>query len=55
MIMIDAGSSSGVQPNQPVLATLGEVVLIGRVFEVGKWKSKVVLMGDQLPCECCCR
>jgi rod shape-determining protein MreC len=46
MIMIDAGSSSGVQLNQPVLATQGEAVLIGRVLEVGKWKSKVVLMGD---------
>ena len=46
MIIIDAGSAAGVKPNQPVMATLGEAVLVGRVLEVSKWKSKVVLMGD---------
>ncbi|HEY0148688.1 MAG TPA: rod shape-determining protein MreC [Allosphingosinicella sp.] len=37
------GSSSGVQPGQPVRAPDG---LIGRVIETGRWASRVLLVSD---------
>ncbi len=45
-IIINVGSESGIKQNQPVLATFGEAALVGRVFQVGKWESRVVLVGD---------
>lgn len=46
MIVIGAGSRDGIKLNQPVLATMGEAALVGRVMEVGQWESRVVLVGD---------
>ena len=40
---LPVGSSSGVQPGQPVRAPDG---LIGRVIETGRWASRVLLISD---------
>ena len=46
MILINVGSNDGIKVNQTVLATTGEASLIGRVYQVGKFESRVVLLGD---------
>ena len=46
MILINAGSNDGIKVNQTVLATTGEASLIGRVYQVSKFESRVVLLGD---------
>ncbi|MFL6863243.1 MAG: rod shape-determining protein MreC [Allosphingosinicella sp.] len=40
---LSAGSTSGIQPGQPVRAPEG---LVGRVIETGRWASRVLLVSD---------
>jgi rod shape-determining protein MreC len=40
---LSAGSSSGVQPGQPVRSADG---LVGRVIETGRWASRILLISD---------
>lgn len=42
-IIIDKGAAGGVKPNRAVMSTMG---LVGRVLEVGRYSSKVILITD---------
>jgi len=42
-IIIDRGESNGVRPSMPVINTNG---VVGRVFEVGLWSSRVLMISD---------
>ena len=42
-VIIDKGASSGIQPNRAVLSTRG---LVGRILEVGRYSSRILLITD---------